>query len=283
MTVYMFPGQGSQKMGMGEGLFEEFPEITAQADQILGYSISELCLKDAEGNLVKTQYTQPALYVVDVLTYLKKLKETGGKKPDYVAGHSLGEYAALFAAETFDFATGLKLVQKRGALMAGATGGGMAAVIGLSGDQVINVLKTKNLSTIDVANFNSLTQVVVSGLKEDVLKSQAAFEESGCKMYIPLNVGGAFHSRYMTPSRDEFKSFIDPFELKNPKIPVIANLTARPYESSDLKNNLVDQINHSVKWTETIQYLLEKGVTEFVEIGPGNVLTGLVAKIKRNQ
>lgn len=281
MTVFMFPGQGSQKVGMGQGLFEEFPEMTKQADGVLGYSIAELCLKDPGSKLGQTQYTQPALYVVDCLTYEKKLKE--GKKPSLVAGHSLGEYAALYAAGTFDFETGLKLVKKRGEIMAKATGGGMAAVIGMSLEKINEVLKTNHLETIDIANFNSLSQIVLSGKKEDILKAQPSFEAAGCTMYIPLNVSGAFHSRYMSPAKEEFKSFIDTFTLKAPQIPVIANLTALPYVAGEEKKNLIDQIDHSVKWTETVQYLLGKGEQEFVEVGPGMVLTGTVAKIKQNK
>ena len=281
MPTYIFPGQGSQKVGMGKGLFEEFPELTAKADAVLGYSIAKLCLEDAEGKLGQTQYTQPALYVVDCLTYEKKLKENGGKKPTYVAGHSLGEYAALYAAGSFDFETGLKLVQKRGEIMAKATGGGMAAVIGMTPAHIADLLKAKNLETIDIANLNTHTQVVISGKKDDITNAKSIFEEAGCMMYIPLNVSGAFHSRYMTPPKEEFKVYIDQFTINPPQIPVIANLTALPYSPGQEKSNLIDQIDHSVKWTEIIQYLLDKGETEFVEVGPGNVLTGMVTKIKQ--
>jgi malonyl CoA-acyl carrier protein transacylase len=281
MTVFVFPGQGSQKVGMGEGLFAEFPDLTAQADQILGYSISELCLKDPRGELGKTQFTQPALYVVNALTYQQKLKQ--GSKPKFVAGHSLGEYAALYAANVFDFATGLKLVKKRGELMALATGGGMAAVVGMTPEQIEQTLKNPALSGIDVANFNSVTQTVVSGLKEDVLNAQSAFEAGGAKMYIPLNVSGAFHSRYMKPAHDEFQEFLKEFTFNAPEITVIANVSAKPYTADDVKSNLAEQINHSVRWVETVQYLLQQGEEEFVEVGPGVVLAGLVARIKRNQ
>lgn len=281
MTVFVFPGQGSQKIGMGEGLFTEFPDLTAQADSILGYSISELCLKDPKGELGKTQFTQPALYVVNALTYQQKIKQ--GQKPKFVAGHSLGEYSALYAANVFDFATGLQLVKKRGELMAKATGGGMAAVVGMSAEQIIQALKNPALSSIDVANFNSLTQTVISGHKEDVLKAQSAFEAAGAKMYIPLNVSGAFHSRYMTSARNEFEEFLNTFSFKAPEITVIANISASPYTADNVKTNLADQINHSVRWTETIQYLLQQSEEDFVEVGPGAVLTGLITRIKRNQ
>jgi len=279
----MFPGQGSQKVGMGQGLFEKYPDLTKKADEILGYSIAELCLKDPKGEIVQTQFTQVAMYVVDCLTYLSKLEETGGKKPTYAIGHSLGEYCALFAAGSFDFENGLKLVKKRGEMMAKATNGGMAAVIGFSPDKIVEVLKVNQLDTLDVANFNSLTQTVISGKKEDIAKAKSVFEKAGCTLYIILPVGGAFHSRYMTPSRDEFKAYVDQFTIKTPEISVIANYTALPYIAGEEKQNLVEQINHSVKWAETIQYLLGKGEQEFVEIGPGMALAGMVGKIKRNQ
>lgn len=280
MPVYLFPGQGSQKKGMGQGLFEEFPELTGQADAILGYSVAELCLQDAESKLSQTEYTQPALYVVDCLSYERKIRENSGKKPTWVAGHSLGEYAALYAASGFDFATGLKLVKKRGEIMAKATGGGMAAVIGMTPAHIADLLKEKHLDAIDIANLNTHTQVVISGKKEDILGAKKIFEDAGCMMYIPLNVSGAFHSRYMTSASEEFKAYIDQFTLHTPQIPVIANLTALPYEPGQEKTTLVQQIDHSVKWTETIEYLLGKGETEFVEVGVGNVLTGMVAKIR---
>jgi malonyl CoA-acyl carrier protein transacylase len=280
MAVYVFPGQGSQKKGMGEGLFEQFPELTSKADAILGNSIAELCLEDPQGQLSQTQYTQPALYVVNALTYHKKLQDTDNQKPKFVAGHSLGEYSALYAAGCFDFETGLKIVQKRGALMSQVSGGGMAAIIGKTAEEVGDILKKNNLETIDMANYNTMTQIVISGLKDDIDKSKGAFDEAGAR-FFPLNVSGAFHSRYMTPVRDEFKTFVDQFTLTPPKITVIANYTALPY--GDVKANLVEQINHSVKWSDSIVYLLGQGEAEFTEIGPGNVLSGLIAKIKRNQ
>jgi trans-AT polyketide synthase, acyltransferase and oxidoreductase domains len=281
MIAYLFPGQGSQAKGMGAGLFEEFPELTKQADEILGYSIAELCLEDTRGELGQTQFTQPALYVVNALSYLKKVKETG-RKPDYVAGHSLGEYDAMFAAGAFDFATGLRLVQKRGALMSEAKGGGMAAVIGLTEEKIDHVLRENNLmDTIQVANYNSPSQIVIAGLKDDVLAAQPAFEQAEARMYIPLKVSGAFHSKYMAPAQKEFAEFLNAQPFGELTIPVISNVHARPYKQQDLRRNLIEQITHSVKWTDIVRYLLGKGVTEFEEVGPGNVLKGLVRNIQR--
>jgi len=279
MLTYFFPGQGSQKKGMGEGLFEAFPEEVTKADEVLGYSIQQLCLEDPDKQLNLTQFTQPALYVVNALTYLKKVKENG-EPPAYLAGHSLGEYNALFAAGAFDFETGLKLVQKRGALMGEAEGGGMAAVIGLEEDRVREVLAGWEKDTIDVANFNSPHQIVLSGPTEDVLALKPVFQEAGVRMYMPLKVSAAFHSRYMKPASDAFAEFLKGFEFKPLQTPVISNVEARPYENHRIAEMLAAQIVSSVRWTESIRYLMGKGVSEFEEIGPGKVLAGLYKKIK---
>jgi len=281
MITYIFPGQGSQSIGMGGTLFDEYKELTAEADDILGYSIKKLCLEDPESNLGQTQFTQPALYIVNALSYLRKIKETG-KKPDYVAGHSLGEYNALFSAGAFAFGEGLKLVKKRGELMSHATSGGMAAVIGLNEEQIKDVLKQNNLQSIDIANYNSPTQIVISGLKTDIDFVKPIFEGiKDAQMYIVLKTSGAFHSRYMKEAKEEFTSFLNAFTFSELTIPVISNVHSRPYKQCDIKQNLIDQITHPVKWTESIRFLMGLGEMEFSEIGIGNVLTGLVRRIKK--
>ena len=278
MKAYVFPGQGSQNKGMGDKLFEHFNDLTTKADSILGYSIKELCISDPHNNLNKTEYTQPALYVVNALMYLKKL-EDGQSIPDYVAGHSLGEYNALFAAGAFDFATGLKLVKKRGELIGKASGGAMAAVIGLSEEQVVEVLRSSGLNGIDIANFNTPYQIVISGLKEDIQKATTFFKSA--KLYMPLKVSGAFHSRYMENARRDFELFLNDFNFSPLKIPVISNVEARPYKQDDIRRLLINQITNPVKWTESIRYLMGKGVTDFEEIGPGKVLAGIIQKIQK--
>ncbi|MDF2564141.1 MAG: PfaD family protein [Massilibacillus sp.] len=280
MVTYVFPGQGSQTKGMGDGLFDEFEELTLQADGVLGYSIKELCLEDPNQTIGMTQYTQPALYVVNALSYLQKVNNIG-EKPDFVAGHSLGEYNALFAAGAFDFATGLKLVQKRGELMSHAIGGGMAAVIGLTAEQVADALISNGLENIDIANYNSPTQIVISGRRTDIENAQPIFERvKGVKMYVILKTSGAFHSRYMEQSRKEYEGFISNIQFSELMIPVISNFTARPYKQSEIRQNLIQQITHPVKWTESIRYLMGLGEMEFEEIGPGKVLSGLARRIK---
>ena len=274
MKAYIFPGQGAQKKGMGEALFDAYPELTAKADRILGYSIKELCVNGPTKKLSQTQYTQPALYTVNCLSYLKTLAD-GQAKPDFVAGHSLGEYSALFAAGSFDFETGLKLVQKRGELMSQTQSGGMAAVIGITGEQVEELVRQNGLDTIDVANFNSPGQTVLSGPKEDIANAKPIFMEAGVKLYSVLNVSAAFHSRYMKPVEEKFAAFLDSFDLSAPTIPVISNMEARPYSTGQVKSLLTGQLTRSVKWTESIRYLMGKNVDQFEEIGPGVILTKL--------
>lgn len=281
MLTFVFPGQGSQMKGMGRTFFEEFRELTSRADAILGYSIKELCLEDPDLKLGLTQYTQPALYIVNAFSYLKKINETG-RKPNFVAGHSLGEYNALLAAGVFDFETGLKLVQKRGELMSRATGGGMAAIIGLTEEQIAAVLKQNRMERIDIANLNSPFQIVISGPKTDIDLAQPIFEAmQEVKLFTLLKTSGAFHSRYMAEAGKEFEMFLNTFELQPLTIPVISNVHARPYPSSNLKQNLIDQMTHPVKWTESIRYLMGLGEMEFEEIGSGKVLTGLIQRIRK--
>ncbi|MCW8407770.1 ACP S-malonyltransferase [Legionella sp. PATHC035] len=276
MTIYMFPGQGSQAKGMGIELFSYFPEQIKQADEVLGYSIKELCLEDPKQQLSHTEYTQPALYVIEALSFLARAAEE--PMPEYLIGHSLGEYAALFAAGAFDFITGLKLVQKRGELMAQASGGGMLAVINLTEDRIKFLLKVNGLDSVDFANFNSPKQIVLSGPAVDIAKANELLA-SEALMCVPLKVSGAFHSRYMQSAADEFAKFIAPFQFAPLQSQVLANVSSEPYSDNTVKDNLVKQITHPVRWTETIRYLKNQGETVFIEVGPGNVLTRLVAQI----
>lgn len=282
MATYVFPGQGSQNIGMGGTLFSEFPDITQHADAILDYSIKDLCLRDPHKRLNQTEYTQPAIYVVNVLHYMKKIKTTD-QKPNYAAGHSLGEYNALFAANVFDFETGLKLVQARGKLMSQATGGGMAAILGLKSTEIKNLLEQQGLSHISIANDNSYTQVVISGPEKDIITSQPLFEKAGANFFIPLKVSGAFHSPYMCAAEQQFSDFLQNFNFNTPSIPVIANINAHPYQSYNIRSNLAQQITAPVQWTKTIEYLLAKGESDFYELGSGVVLSGLINKIIKKE
>ncbi|WP_428836836.1 ACP S-malonyltransferase [Streptomyces cuspidosporus] len=278
MKVYGFPGQGSQRRGMGKELFERYPEQTAIADDVLGYSIRELCVEDPERRLGRTEFTQPALYVVSALSYLDRAAQDP-EPPDYLVGHSLGEYVALFAAGAFDFETGLRLVRRRGELMAAASGGTMAAVVGADEATIARVLAESGLDGVDLANHNALDQFVLSGPSEQIDAARTAFEAAGARA-VRLNVSAPFHSRYMRDAADEFARFLDGFALRPPAVPVLANVDARPYSAATLKEGLAAQIASPVRWTDTVRGLMGHGDFEFVELGPGQVLTKLVARIR---
>jgi malonyl CoA-acyl carrier protein transacylase len=286
MVAFVFPGQGSQQRGMGQGLFDEvreYAEVEMEVDRIVGYSMRRLCLEDAENRLKETRYTQPSLYVVNALHYYKALSQ--GIRPDYAAGHSLGEYNALLAAGVFDFLTGLQLVKKRGELMSQAKGGGMAAVIGLDATTATRIMQDNGLTGIDVANFNTPLQIVLSGPLEDLNRARPVFEKGGAQMYLPLQVSAAFHSRYVVAAASAFAQYLEPMAFSAPKIPVIANVNAAPYPSEHpsvaVKSLLVNQITRSVQWTQSIRYLLQQGEKQFKELGPGNVLTRLIQQIQQ--
>lgn len=278
MKCFLFPGQGSQVTGMGEGLFDQFPELTRITDEILGFSIKSLCLTKGDTRLNETQYTQPAMFAVSALSYLHKLKQTG-EKPSFVAGHSLGEYNALHASGALSFEDGLRIVKKRGELMAKAEQGAMAAILNMPEPDIRNCLKVNGLDSIDIANLNTSTQIVISGLTEDIQRAQEPFESEGAA-YIRLNTSGAFHSRYMEPAKREFEQFLKNIEFSPLMIPVISNIYATPYKQEDIAQNLANQITHSVKWDQSMHYLLDEGVSMFEELGSGIVLSKLIAKIK---
>ena len=274
----MFPGQGSQFKGMGKEVFDQFPELVSMADDILGYSIKELCLADADKKLGFTQFTQPALYVVNALSYLSKDIHNAR----FLAGHSLGEFNALFAAEVFDFETGLRLVKKRGELMAQARNGGMAAVIGVDAEKVKTILENSSETRLDIANYNSPSQTVISGPKEALAAMEGAFDKQGAR-YIILPVSAAFHSRYMAEYSTLFGNYLEGFEFNTPLASVISNVTARPYESGkEITQCLVKQMRSPVRWTESVQYMLAHGEKSAIEVGPGDVLTKLFVVIKKD-
>ena len=284
MKTYVFPGQGSQVKGMGADLFDRYRDLVDQADAVLGYSIRELCLADPRGELNKTQFTQPALYTVNALTYFAK-RDDGASAPDFFAGHSLGEYNALLAAECFDFVTGLKLVQRRGELMGQVSGGAMAAVLNASKEDIEATLAKNGLDGIDLANHNSPSQIVISGTADDMARAAPLFKQGKVRFY-PLNTSGAFHSRHMRDAMTRFRQFLDRYAFAAPKIPVIANATARPYDGANVADTLARQIANPVQWTSGVQYLLAlargRGETmTFEEFGPGDVLTRLVDAIAR--
>lgn len=277
MHAFLFPGQGSQHLGMGQDLFDRYPKQTSTASEILGYDIRQLCLEDAQKQLGQTQFTQPALYVVNALSAMAK--RDSGLEPMFVAGHSLGEYNALAYAGVFSFEDGLRLVQKRGALMSTAPAGSMAAVIGIDADTVKAALADAALDELDIANINGPKQTILSGPTEALERAQAVME-SRQAMFIPLNVSGAFHSRYMAPVKAEFEAFVAGFTFSSPSLPVIANVTAQPHALPDIAQLLGQQLVEPVRWVESMDYLLDAGATDFIECGPGDVLTKLIRGIR---
>jgi malonyl CoA-acyl carrier protein transacylase len=268
---------------MGADLFDRFPDWTALASSTLGYSIRELCVEDPRGELVLTNFTQPALFTVNAMTYRAR-QDDGRPDPACVAGHSLGEYNALLAAGVFDFATGLALVAKRGAIMSAVRGGGMSAVIGLKPEAIEAVLaESEPGRRLDVANFNSFDQTVIAGPKADLEAVEAPLSAAGARGCIPLNVSAPFHSRYMRPAQEEFTAFLSGFPLLAPALPVMANSTGRPYTDDAVRDTLARQIGSSVRWLDSMLFLLDQPEAEFEEVGPGTVLTKILAQIRKKR
>jgi malonyl CoA-acyl carrier protein transacylase len=268
---------------MGAELFDRYPDWTACADELLGYPIRELCVDDPRGELGQTRFTQPALFTVNALSYRARCDE-GNPVPAFVAGHSLGEFNALLAAGVFDFASGLSLVARRGQIMAQVSGGGMAAVIGMDPAAIQDVLNASEAGRrLDVANFNSYDQTVIAGPTDDLATVKAQFEAAGVRAYIPLNVSAPFHSRYMRDAQAEFAASLDTVVFSPPQMPVISNVTGKPYDPALLRQTLSEQIGNSVRWLDTIVYLLAQPDAVFEEVGPGTVLAKLVAQIKKRR
>ncbi|MFO5491968.1 MAG: ACP S-malonyltransferase [Cuspidothrix sp.] len=280
MITYLFPGQGSQISGMGQELFTIFPEETEIASDMLGYSIIELCTEDPHNQLNQTQFTQPAVFIVNALSYKLRLAESG-KLPNFLVGHSLGEYNALHASGAFSFEDGIRLVTKRGELMSRASKGGMGAVIGMSPSDIRTILDSHGLSGVYIANYNSPHQTVVSGLQADIEKSNQVLVDKGA-VFVLLNTSGAFHSPYMVAAKEEFAQYLKNFSFSNLTIPVICNVNARPYRQAEIASQLADQIASPVLWSNSISYLLSQDdQMQFEELGVGNILTKLIPSIRK--
>lgn len=287
-TAFVFPGQGSQYVGMGKELAEEYPSAAAvlsTAGQALNLDLAELCFWGPEEKLMQTEITQPAILAVSMAIF-ELLKEKGFK-PSYVAGHSLGEYSALAAAETFSLEEAVKVVAQRGKWMSEAVPlgqGTMAAVLGLSSDKVASICEmASNLGEVVPANFNSPGQIVISGDRKAVEKASRLAMKKGAKRVLPLAVSGPFHSGLMGEVGDKLSGLLDCVELKEPRYSFVANTTGE--EISDtlkIKGVLVEQVRAPVLWQQSVEYLIREGVSLFVEVGPGRVLSRLIKKIDRS-
>lgn len=281
--AYIFPGQGSQFEGMAKDLLElddHSKELLFQANDILGFDIVDIMTNGSMEELTRTEVTQPAIYIYSVLMYMSKSEYP----PDMVAGHSLGEYSALCANQAISYEDGLKLVRQRANAMQDAcekNPGTMAAVLGLADEIVKEVCDSITDEIVVPANYNSPGQVVISGTILGVQMAMEKMSEAGAKRVIPLQVGGAFHSPLMQPAQDELENAIQQTEFSNPTCPIYQNVTARAVNNpEEIKFNLITQLTSSVKWTQSVMQMKTDGAEEFTEYGPGNVLTGLVRKIK---
>lgn len=284
MKAYVFPGQGAQFTGMGKDLYDSSAEAKAlfeKANQILGFSITDLMFAGTAEDLRQTKVTQPAVFLHSVIS-----AKTLGKDfmPDMTAGHSLGEFSALTAAGALTFEDGLTLVSKRAMAMQKAcelNPSTMAAVLGLKDEVVEEICASISDEIVVAANYNCPGQIVISGAKAGIEAAGEKMKAAGAKRVLPLSVGGAFHSPLMEPARVELAAAIEATTVSKPICPVFQNVDAQPYtDPAKIKANLVAQLTSPVRWTQTVKNMMAAGAEEFVELGPGTVLTGLIAKIK---
>lgn len=287
--AFIFPGQGSQTVGMGKELAEKYQgaaKIFRQADEVLGEKLSELIFSGPQQRLTMTVYAQPALLTVS--TAILETIKGHGIVPDYVAGHSLGEYSALVANGAIPFEQAVRIVRKRGEYMESAVPhgqGAMAAILGMEREALEEITEDISIGgdPVQLANLNCPGQIVISGTKAGVEKASLKARESGARRTIPLEVSGPFHSRLMEPAAENMESLLENVDITSTLIPVIPNVTAEPLtDGIKIKKLLVKQITAPVLWEDSVRRMIQLGVTTFVEIGPGKVLTGLIKKIDRS-
>ncbi len=285
-VAFVFPGQGSQAVGMGHDLFENSPEakqVFEEADEALGFSLSSLCFDGPEEELRQTVNTQPAIMTASVACLRAAQANGCDIQPAFVAGHSLGEYSALVAAGSLSFADGICLIQERARLMQRAGEewpGGMAAVIGLD---VVSLEEVCQETGTQIANLNSPEQVVISGTNQGLAWAMDLAKTRGAKRVIRLKVSGAFHSPLMNPAAEGLARAVCKCEFFPPTIPVVANVTAEPKSTAEeVKEGILKQVCDCVRWQPSVEYMIDAGVSTFIEIGPGQVLTGLIKRINRD-
>ncbi|MDP4097581.1 ACP S-malonyltransferase [Paenibacillus sp. P96] len=287
-TAFVFPGQGSQSVGMAKGAYEASEaakEVFRQADERLGFALSTLIFEGPDTDLKQTSNTQPALLTASTALY--EVFKASGIKPDFVAGHSLGEYSALVAAEVLSFPDAVELVRSRGLFMEEAVPGGqggMAAVLGADRSLLSSLCSdiTAGGQTVELANVNCPGQIVVSGTKEGVALVAERVKETGAKRAITLEVSGPFHSSMMRGAADKLAAKLEGVDFARASIPVVANVTASPVQDGgEIRSLLVEQVYSPVLWEDSVAWLIGQGVDTFVEFGPGSVLTGLIKKIDK--
>ena len=285
MVGYLFAGQGSQYVGMGKDLYNSFPEarkVFDRAEELLGFELKRICFTGPEEILKSTNVSQPAIVTASIAAF-EVFKTKSKLVPSFVAGLSLGEYSALIAAGALTFDNGIRLIYKRGQLMEEASRkhpGKMAAVLELPLERLKEICLK---SAAEIANLNCPGQVVITGKAEAVDQAMELCNQAGAKRVIPLEVSGGFHSSLMFEASVELKFALDNISISEPKVPVISNYTAQPqYKAGQIIENLVNQIRGSVRWEESMKFILSQGVTDFIEFGPGKVLKGLMRRIDNN-
>jgi len=282
-VAHVFPGQGSQSVGMGYKLYQsshKVREVFEEADEALKFPISRLCFDGPEEELRQTINAQPAIMLVSVACLRAASELNNTMKPAFVAGHSLGEYTALVAANVLRFTDAIKLVRERGRLMQEAgqiKPGGMAAVIGLDEAALREICRE---SGAEIANFNCSGQIVISGSKEAIARAAELAKARGARRVVPLQVSGAFHSALMQPTVEGMAQAISQIKFNTPEVPIVVNSTAQPVTTAEaVKEELLRQLCHCVQWQPSVEYMLGEGVSTFIEIGPGQVLSGLIKRI----